>query len=211
MNNEYEIQDNTALITIYKKDGTPLIAKIDSEDVDRVKSMGTWFAEWHKDFNSYLVQNLGPATLNGKTKTVKRSLHSVIMNASPKAPIRHINEDTLDNTKFNLELVERNSKNEYDLVGNDEVAIILKDKYGKPQEKALISKEDLFKVLNDNHSWVYYKNFGNPCVVSNTPEGRIYMDKLLMNVENNVTVHHINLNPLDNRRHNLEIVENEEV
>ena len=48
---------------------------------------------------------------------------------------------------------------------------------------------------------------GEPCVVANTPEGRIRLDSVIMNADAGQKVHHINLNPLDNRRDNLEIKE----
>jgi hypothetical protein len=126
------------------------------------------------------------------------------MNTNSKAPIKHINGDTLDNRKSNLEIVKRNTKNDYEVINEDEIAVILKDKYGKPEAKAIISKEDLNLVINGEYSWVYYKMKGEPCVVANTPEGRIPLDRLIMNTEEGMKVHHINLNPLDNRKVNLE-------
>lgn len=41
-------------------------------------------------------------------------------------------------------------------------------------------------------------------VVANTTEGRIRLDELIMEPDEEMKVHHINLNPLDNRRKNLE-------
>jgi hypothetical protein len=197
--NTYNIQDNVALITVLKKNGDQLVAKIDAEDVEKVQSMGTWFAEWHKDFNSYLVQNI-----NEKAKNVKQSLQSVIMGTNSKTPIKHINGDTLDNRKSNLEIVQRNLKNDYKVINENDVAVMLKDKYGKIHEQALISKEDLHSVVSDEYSWVYYKNNGKISVVANTPNGRVYLDQFIMKPGENMIVHHINLNPLDNRRSNLE-------
>jgi hypothetical protein len=84
---------------------------------------------------------------------------------------------------------------------NSSVAIILRDKNGKASSKALISNEDLNYVITDELSWVEYKN----SVVANTPSGRIYLDKMLMNPTDTEVVHHINLNPLDCRRSNMEI------
>jgi hypothetical protein len=202
--NTYEIQDKVALITLLKKNGTPLITKIDAEDLEKVQKIGTWFVEWHKDFNNYLVQNISPITENGKTIPVKRNLQSIIMDINSKAPIRHINGDTLDNRKSNLEVFERNAKNDYEIIDENTIALILKDKYGNPQAKALISKEDLDYVVTSEYSWVFYKSKGEPCVIANTPNGRIRLDRLLMKPDEKMTVHHINLNPLDNRRYNLE-------
>jgi len=202
--NNYEIQGNIAQITVLKKDGTELIVKIDAEDVAKVQSMGTWFAEWNKNFNSYIVQNISEDLDKIKAKAVKQSLHAVIMNTNSKAPIRHINGDTLDNRKSNLEIVKRNIKNDYKVINENEIAIILKDKYGKEEGHALISKEDLETVVNDEYSWVYYKSNGKVSVVANTPNGRVNLDKFIMKPKENMIVHHINLNPLDNRRSNLE-------
>lgn len=84
------------------------------------------------------------------------------------------------------------------------MGIILRDKFGNPKETALISMEDVNKVIKDGYNWVYYKNGSNMMVVANTPEGRIHLDELIMNPDETMKVHHINLNPLDNRRNNLE-------
>jgi predicted nucleic acid-binding protein len=204
--NKYEIKEDIALITLLKKDGSELIAKIDATDIEKVKSAGTWFAEWHKDFNNYTVQNISSTKTNKQAKPLKQSLQSVILDTTTNAPIKHINGDTLDNRKCNLEIVERNTKNEYKIVDEYTVAIILKDKLGKAISKALISKEDLDAVITDEYSWVEYKSQGNISVIANTPAGRIHLDKILMNPSEGETIHHINLNPLDNRRSNLEIV-----
>lgn len=205
--NKYEIKENTVLITVLKKNGSEKIAKIDANDMEKVKSLGIWFAEWQKDFNNYIVQNISSTKTNKKSKPLKQSLQSVILDTNPKAPIKHINGDTLDNRKCNLEIVERNTKNDYEIVDENTIAIILKDKYGKAFSKALISKDDLDKVISDEYSWTEYKNHGNISVVANTPNGRIFLDKFLMNPKDGEIIHHINLNPLDNSRKNLEIIE----
>lgn len=205
--NQYEIKDNVANITVLKKNGTALNTIIDAEDLEKVLEKGTWFAEWHKDFNNYLVQNISTIIINGKTTSSKQNLQSLILNLSHKAPIRHINGNTLDNRKANLEVFERNKKNDYEVLDETTIAIILRDKYGKSKSKALISKEDLNKVVSDEFSWVYYKKNNEISVVANTPQGRIYLDRLIMDTEEKMLVHHINLNPLDNRRCNLENIE----
>ncbi|NFF80248.1 hypothetical protein FC764_03125 [Clostridium botulinum] len=205
MENKFEINNKVAFITILKKNGEELTAKVDVEDINKVKESGTWFAEWNKDLNSYTVQNISLTKVNKKSKPLKQSLQSIILDTNPRTPIRHINGDTLDNRRSNLEIVERNIKNDYEVVNDDTIAILLRDKYGKVQNKALISKEDLRKVVTDTYTWVLHKNYDNFCVIANTPNGRIHLDRVLMNPDENQTVHHINLNPLDNRRSNLEI------
>lgn len=204
--NNYEIQGNIALISLLNKKGSELIAKIDVDDIEKVKNAGTWFAEWNKDFNNYLVQNISSTKTNKKSNPLKQNLQSVILNTNPKAPIKHINGDTLDNRKCNIEIIERNTKNDYEVIDESTVAIILRDKNGTVSSKALISKEDLSAVVTDEFSWVEYKPHDNIHVVANTPNGRIYLDRILMNPSDSEIVHHINLNPLDCKRNNMEIV-----
>lgn len=204
--NNYEIQGNIALISLLNKKGSELIAKIDVDDIEKVKSAGTWFAEWNKDFNNYLVQNISSTKTNKKSNPLKQTLQSVILNTNPKAPIKHINGDTLDNRKCNIEIIERNTKNDYEVIDDSTVAIILRDRNGNVSSKALISKEDLNAVVTDEFSWVEYKTHDNIHVVANTPNGRIYLDRILMNPSDSEIVHHINLNPLDCKRNNMEIV-----
>ena len=89
--NYYEVKEDVAYITVLKKDGTELITKIDLENLEKIKNMGTWFAEWNKDYNNYIVQNISSTKKNKKSKPLKQSLQSVILNVNPKAPIRYIN------------------------------------------------------------------------------------------------------------------------
>ncbi|MBV4441029.1 hypothetical protein [Clostridium tyrobutyricum] len=206
MENKYEINGDVTLVSLARKHGSEFTTKIDTEDIEKVKSAGTWFAEWHKDFNNYIVQNISSTTNTAKkSKPLKQNLQSLILNTNPKAPIRHINGNTLDNRKCNLEIVKRNTKNDYEVVNKNTIAVLLRDKYGRVVSKALISKQDLDKVINDKYSWIKYKVNDNICVIANTPNGRIQLDKVIMNSNDNTIIHHINLNPLDNRRNNLEI------
>lgn len=203
--NTFEVKGEVTLITIYKKNGTPLKAQIDTEDLEKVKSVGTWFAEWNKDFNSYLVQNISSSKVNKKAKPLKQGIQTIIMGVSATTPIKHINGDTLDNRKVNLRIYDRNEKNEIEQVDDSTIAILLRDKYGNVNAKALISAHDREQVLAEGFTWTTYKNRDKTFVVANTPEGRIYLDKFLMEPDDIQRVHHINLNPLDNRRSNLEL------
>lgn len=199
--NKFDVKGDIAYATALKKDGSELVFQIDADDVERIKSMGTWFAEWHKDFNAYTIQNISKSK---GTKPLKQSLQTTILNASPKAPVKHINGNMLDNRKANLEIVPRAQKNQYEKVDDNTIAIILTNKYGTPHARALISSEDLNNVITDEFSWVEYKKNGVTMVIANTPQGRIHLDKLIMNPNESEIVHHINLNPLDCRRSNLE-------
>lgn len=199
--NKFDVKENIAYTTVLKKDGSELVFQIDADDVERIKSMGTWFAEWNKDFNAYTIQNISKSK---GTKPLKQSLQTVILTTNPKAPIKHINGNMLDNRKSNLEIIPRAQKNHYEKVDNNAIAIILTNKYGTPNARTLISSEDLHNVITDEFSWVQYKKNGVVMVIANTPQGRIHLDRLIMNPTESETVHHINLNPLDCRRSNLE-------
>lgn len=206
--NKYELDNNVAIITVLKKNGTELITKIDAADLDLIKDMGTWFAEWNKDYNNYIIQNISSTKRNKKSKPLKQSLQSVILNVNPKAPIKYKNGDTLDNRRSNLEVVDRNIKNEYEEKDNI-ISIILKDKLGKKESIALISSSDLDRVISDDYIWVLHKTHGKISVVANTPNGRIHLDTLLTSPGENETINHKNHNPLDCRRDNLEIISEE--
>ena len=169
-----------------------------------MKQEGIWFAEWHKDFNNYLVQTQSVTKVNGKTTATKRTIQSVILDVDPRTPIKHLNGNTLDNRKENLEVYNRTLKNDCTKIDHETMGLILRDKFGNHKETALISMEDVNKVVRDNYNWVLYKKGSELIVVANTPEGRIRLDKLIMNPDETMKVHHINLNPLDNRRKNLE-------
>ncbi|MCI6692411.1 MULTISPECIES: hypothetical protein [unclassified Clostridium] len=199
--NKFEIKGPIAYGTALKKDGSELVFQIDADDVEKIQSMGTWFAEWHKDFNAYTIQNISKSS---EPKPLKQSLQTVVLNTSPKAPIKHINGNMLDNRKDNLEIIQRNQKNQYEKVDDNTISIILTNKYGIQHSKALISSEDLNAIITDEFSWVEYKKNGVITVIANTPKGRIHLDKLIMNPNESEIVHHINLNPLDCRRSNLE-------
>lgn len=198
--NKFEVKDNIIEIIVQNKKGKEFTAIINKDDFDRVKAQGIWFAEWSKDLNAYTVQNINSSIKNKKGKPVKQSLQGFILGVNAKAPIRHIDGDYLNNTKENLEIVDRHVKNTFEI--NDDIAyIILNDKYGREEARAIISKEDLEILINDEYNWAIYRNE----VVANTENGRIYLDEFLLDPSESEIVHHINLNPLDNRRENLEI------
>ena len=202
--NKYTTKGNVTEITVLKKDGSELICKIDTFDAERVQKAGTWFAEWHKDFNNYLVQTLIVTKVDGKTVSTKQTVQSVILDVNPKAPIKHLSGNTLDNRKENLELYNKNLKNDCTKIDHETMGIILRDKFGNSKDTALISMEDLNQVVLDGYNWVMHKKGSEHMVVANTADGRIRLDQLIMNPDDTMKVHHINLNPLDNRRKNLE-------
>ncbi|MEG1310952.1 MAG: hypothetical protein RR942_18055 [Romboutsia sp.] len=202
--NKYKTQGETTLVTILNKKSAELTIKIDTRDLDKVQEAGIWFAEWNKDFNTYFAQSQKLTKTDKRIISTKRNLQSLILDTKNDAPIKHINGNVLDNRRCNVEVLTLGTKNDYEVVDNDTIAVILKDKYGRFQAKALISSKDLNKVINDKYTWNYHKGNGQPKVISNSAKGKLYLDTFLMKPSNNMRVHHINLNPLDNRRCNLE-------
>ena len=131
-------------------------------------------------------------------------MQSFILDVHPKAPVRHINGDTLDNRKSNLEVYDQNTMNSYEGIDEESVAVILRDRYGKEKARTIIDKEDLNRVINNGYTWVLFKKDTEPYAVANTPEGKIYLNRFIMSTTEDMITHPINLNTLDNRKANLE-------
>jgi hypothetical protein len=203
--NEYEISGEVATLKLNKKDGTALniSAVIDLEDLKAVLEKGVWYAEWNKDFNSYLVVNSIEYYSEGRRCSGKQTLQAFLLKVHTKAPIRHINGDTLDNRKANLEIYVQKNTNNYEFFDQNSTAIILRDKYGKKEAKTLIDNDDLDRVINYGYAWVCHKIKGEAYAVANTPGGRVYLNRFIMNTPENMVTHAINLNNLDNRKTNL--------
>ncbi|MGL5149803.1 MAG: hypothetical protein ACRC7N_04410 [Clostridium sp.] len=208
--NIFEINGDVTLITAYKKNGGEVKCKIDTEDLEKVKAIGNFFAEWNKDYNSYLIQNISKSKVNKKSKPLKQGIQTIVMDVAATTPINYINGDTLDNRKCNLKVYDRNEKNGFEVLDEDTIAILLRDRYGNVKHKALISSSDKNLVLGGDLVWTTYKKGDTYNVVANTTEGRIYLDRFILSAMGMEKVTHINLNPLDNRRKNLELVELEE-
>ncbi|MGL4992226.1 MAG: hypothetical protein ACRCYE_03415 [Sarcina sp.] len=198
--NEFISVGNIVDIKLQNKKGKEFIAKIDADDLDKVKSFGVWFAQWNKDVNGYMAQSISENEKDAKGNPKKQTLQGLILDVSAKAPIKHINGDFLDNRKSNIEIIDISQKNDFE-EKEDGIYIILKNKFGVEEARAIISKDDKEFILKEGYNWVVYRNI----VVANTVEGRVQLDKYLLNPAIDEIVHHINLNPLDNRRNNLEL------
>ena len=68
------------------------------------------------------------------------------------------------------------------------MGIILRDKFSNPKETALISIEDVNKVIKDEYNWVFYKKGSELMVVANTTDGRIRLDELIMEPDEKMKV-----------------------
>lgn len=88
----------------------------------------------------------------------------------------------------------------------DSVYIILRDKYGRKSGKTLIDKEDLDRVINSFHSWVYYFHEGEHYAVANTKNGRIFLHNFIMNTPEDMVTKYVTHNTMDNRKSNLKNV-----
>ena len=152
-----------------------------------------------------MIQNVSETTINDKIITEKQSLQSFILGVHTKAPIKFLNGDTWDNRKSNLE-IHQSTDNDIIEINENTVALILRDKYGKESDRTLIDKEDLDRVKSGGYVWTYFRLKGKPHAVANTPEGRIFLNRIIMNTPDNSITHHINLNTLDNRKTNIENV-----
>ncbi|MGL4740197.1 MAG: hypothetical protein ACRC41_05245 [Sarcina sp.] len=198
--NEFISNGDITEIKIQNKKGKEFIAKIDTSDLEKVKSFGIWFAQWNKDVNGYMAQSVSADKKDEKGKPQKQTLQGLILGVSAKAPIKHLNGDFLDNRNNNIEIVDISKINEFE-EKEEGIYIILKNKFAIEEARAIISKEDKDFILKEGYNWVVYRNI----VVANTVEGRVQLDKYLLNPATDEIVHHINLNPLDNRRENLEL------
>lgn len=201
--NEYKVRDDIACLKLKRQDGSILTTQIDAEDLQRVLDKGTWFAEWHTDFDSYLVHNVSYYYVEGKKHRKKITLHSFIMGVVNREPIRHADKDTLNNCKSNLKVYSKAMINDYEEVEDNAVAIILRDKHGKEKARTLIDREDLERVKANGYTWFYFKGNGDPYAVANTPEGRIYLHRFIMYTPVGMVTDHRNHNTLDNRKENL--------
>lgn len=210
--NEYEINEKIAYLKISKKDNTSIDTKLDEEDLQKVLAKGTWFAEWNKDLNNFIVLTLEESVVDGKKTFHKQTLQALILDISTKAPIRHCNGNTLDNRKCNLEIYVPKSTNDYEEFNAEAYSIILRDKYGNLNAKTIIDKEDLQRVINYGYVWSIHKVNNEPYAVANTPGGRVFLNRFIMGTSENMNTHPINLNTLDNRKSNLKnvLIEEEE-
>lgn len=205
----YEVVEQLVRLTAFSKKGKPVTAIFDLDDLAKVKAINSWYAIWHKDFNSYLIQSKIAKKINGKMHVEKSTLSSLILNVSPNAPIHHLNGNILDNRKSNLKIYDRFQKNDYEELSADVIAIHLKNRYGYLVAKALISRTDLDRVVTEEYTWTLKKHLtGQPFVIANTQAGVIALERYLTNCPEEAYVYHINKNPLDNRRENLEIKPN---
>jgi hypothetical protein len=99
--NDYLIRGDVTNIRITRLDGEFYDVLIDTADLERVRSRGTWFVKEFNKYGHYYV--FGNTKVNNKRHT--ELLHRFIMKEPEGLVIDHINHDTLDNRKENLRAV----------------------------------------------------------------------------------------------------------
>jgi len=203
--NEYEIQNDKAIIKLKKRDGSFIDTQIDKSDLEKVLNKGTWSPEWNIDYNNYVVQNVSFYDADVKKLKKKVALHAFIMDADSKTPIRHLDGDPLNNCRSNLIIYSQETKNDYEEIDEDTVAIILRNNNGVKKAKTLIDNEDLDRVINSGFTWCYYKNNNSAYAVANTEEGRVYLHRFILNIdaEQDTIMDLKNHDTLDNRKKEL--------
>jgi hypothetical protein len=112
MKNKYDICGEKTTIYLSSQKYGPMETYINTEDFTKADEFsGTWYASWNKTSKSfYVLGNM--TTKDGNRRPVK--LHRFIMQVDdPLEIIDHINHNTLDNTRSNLNIVTQaeNSQN----------------------------------------------------------------------------------------------------
>ena len=106
--NNYIIDEKngTAKIELRRRGKESLWTIIDLEDLQRVLDFPyTWFAKYDKDIDNYYACATEHISYDdGKITNKPVYLHQFILNAKGKI-VDHKNHDTLDNTKWNIEIV----------------------------------------------------------------------------------------------------------
>lgn len=116
MKNKYRIISDAAIIEIWSK---KLLyeCKIDTEDLDKVKELGTSWGIARSNSSYFMVRTI--KQVNGERKAI--GIHNIIMNPPDGMVVDHINGDTLDNRKRNLRTIPRwgNAQNVTKLLRNN--------------------------------------------------------------------------------------------
>lgn len=151
----YQLDDKTIVIEVKRK-GTVYQCLIDIDDFEIINNIGyTWqILETHIDTHLYVVNTIRKV-IDGKRKSRTIFLHRLIMNCdNPELEVDHLNHNTLDNRKSNLEIktVSENQRNRkgpikgnksgfkgvsYDYTNNDWIVNILGEYILRTKDKEL--------------------------------------------------------------------------
>lgn len=129
------------------------------------------------------------------------SLDSLILNLSPLAVVKKRNKNPHDYTRTNLSLSRQTSRQPSRIEVNGDVAyLILRD-----AQTVILDAEDVSRV--EMYSWSTNIVRGIPHIVTVTNEGRkMRLPRLILSIhpKNNASLVHINGDPFDCRKSNLQ-------
>ena len=203
--NTYEVNGEVAIIYLNRRDKEPLKALIDTEDLKKVLSYGTWFAEYHNDLKCEVVQNVSYKYEDGKKKKYKVCIQNILLDNFDGKIIIHKNGNRLDNRKANLMRYDDEIRNTYKI--NNKVTKISLYHKGILYE-TIIDTDDLEKVKKLGYT-LQVNTHGLPYCFYREGGNIKYLHRFIMNLSDSDTdkvVDHINHNTLDNRKANLNIV-----
>jgi len=205
----FEMDGDVVRLVAYSTKGVAVRAIVDMADLEMVKRVSSWRAVWNTDFDSYIVLSKTAIKKDGRTVVRKDTVASIVLGCSPNAPIRHLNGDVLDNRRANLAIYDRHVPNDYEVIDADTAFVYLKDRYGRTVSKALITSTDVDKVIRSGYTWVMKRRAsGQPYVVNLNDD--LLLAHHLLACDAKMFINYVNKNPLDNRRTNIEIRENQE-
>lgn len=112
MKNKYKINGDTTTIYLDKRDGSVIKTKIDTEDLEKLRSFNyKWGAAWDPRVPAYYARSsVYDGLKDGKGTCRMVYLHRFVMDAEDGEYIDHISRNTLDNRKRNLRSITQ-SKN----------------------------------------------------------------------------------------------------
>lgn len=113
MNTYKEIDKDTTILYVHKKDGEVIEVLVDTDDVCRIKKHN-WYTVNYTTANSlYVCTTIYYGIIDGKINNTVKLLHSFIMDVDKGTILDHVDTDTLNNKKCNLRLssIKQNSQN----------------------------------------------------------------------------------------------------
>jgi len=195
-----DLEGQIGKLTAYTKKEKPIVALFDVADIGKVEAFSNWRAVWDTRLDGPTIES--KALHEGRA--IRTPVAAAILGCSPNAPIRHLNGDVLDNRRVNLEIYDvKGQPNDYEVV-DGHVVVMLRDRYGVVIGEALIDKDDLESVINDDHVWLKKRRSnGQPYVVN---QNGLLLAHFLLGLDVGFVVY-LNKNPLDNRRSNIKCQE----
>jgi hypothetical protein len=122
MKNTYEIIDGDIKIKLNRRKEEPMYTYILTSQLEKLINFNTtWYAAWNRPTKSYYArctEYLG--TFDGKPKYKITPLHTYLMglSAGNEFDVNHLDHDTLNNRRTNLELLTRLENSKYRVGAN---------------------------------------------------------------------------------------------